>query len=134
MDAYLYMKQRKVTKDSQAVYFDIHWFLCCDHVARQATETERKLQSSHYDCEKDRWGWDKYVTLHKEQQTIMESLTDYGYSGMDIGTKACYFSQEIKSTELEAAVNVVWAQPENTAQILIWQCLIWAKWSQRRTI
>ena len=36
----------------------------------------------------------------------------YGYSGMDNDTKVHHFLQDIKSTELEAAVNVVWAQPE----------------------
>ena len=31
---------------------------------------------------------------------------------MDNGTKVCHFLQGIKSTELEAVANVVWAQPE----------------------
>ena len=42
----------------------------------------------------------------------MESLTDCGYSGIDNGTKACHFLQGIKSTELEAVVNIVQAQLE----------------------
>ena len=59
-------------------------------------------------------GWDlyKYVALHKEQHTMMESLDDHGYSGIDGGTKVHHFLQEIISTELETAVNIVWAQPE----------------------
>ena len=40
----------------------------------------------------------------------MESLTEYGYSGMYNGTKVLHFLQGVKSTELEAAVNVVQAQ------------------------
>ena len=40
----------------------------------------------------------------------MESFTDYGYSGMDNGTKVCHFLQGIKSPELETVVNVVCAQ------------------------
>ena len=79
MDANVYVKQRKTTQDSQAVYFDIHkWFLGPDHVARQATNAERKLQTSHYDHKKKGWDWDKCITLHKEQHAIMESLTDFG--------------------------------------------------------
>ena len=31
---------------------------------------------------------------------------------MDSGTKVCHFLKEIKRTELEAAVNVAWTQPE----------------------
>ena len=43
-DAYIYMKQRKGKQDSQAMFFDIDkQFLSPDHVARQATEAERKL-------------------------------------------------------------------------------------------
>ena len=42
----------------------------------------------------------------------MESLTDYGYSGMENGTKVHHFLQDIESPELEAVVNVVQAQPE----------------------
>ena len=57
----------------------------------------------------------------------MESLTDYGYSGMDNGTKVSHFLQGIKSTELEAAVNAVWAQPEKYGSEFE-LCLIWAKW------
>ena len=58
------------------------------------------------------WDWDKYVALHKEQHAIMESLADNGYSGVNNGTEICHFLQGIKSTELEAAVNVVCAQPK----------------------
>ena len=100
-------------KDGWAVYFSIHnLFLSPNHVTRQATEAERKLQSSHYDSKRKKWDWDKYVALYKEQHTIMESLVDYGYNGMDNGTKVCRFVQGIKSTELEAVVNVFWAQLE----------------------
>ena len=42
----------------------------------------------------------------------MESLTDYGNSGMDNDTKVCHFLKDIMCTELESAVNVVWAQWE----------------------
>ena len=57
------------------MFFDIHEkFLGPDHVARQTTEEGRKLQSFHYECKKKKWDWDKYVTLHKEQHTIMNSM------------------------------------------------------------
>ena len=47
--------------------------------------------------------------IHKEQLTIMESLVDHGYSGIDDGTKVYCFLQGIKITELEAVANVVLA-------------------------
>ena len=42
----------------------------------------------------------------------MESLPDYGCSGMDSGTKVHHFLKGIKSLELEEAVNIFHAQPE----------------------
>ena len=81
-------------------------------MARQATDAEGKLQNAHYDGERKTWDWYKYVALHKKQHTIMESLTDYGYSCIDNGTKVHHFLQGIKSSELEAAINVVCAQLE----------------------
>ena len=65
-DSYVYMKQRKGMEDCQAMFFDNHkHFLGPDHVAMKATDAERKLQTSHYDCERRGWDWDKYATLHK---------------------------------------------------------------------
>ena len=113
MDAFVYVKQRRGTQDSQAVFFNVHkHFLYPDHMARQAAGAERKVQNSHYDGERKTLDWEKYVALHKELHIIMESLTDYGYSGMDNGIKVRHFLQGIKSPEFEAVVNVVCAQLE----------------------
>ena len=132
MDAYVYIKKRKNKQDGQAVFFDIQkWSLGPDHVAKHVAETERKLQTCHYDGERNGWDWEKYVTLHKEQHAIMKSLTYNSYSDMDSGTKIHCFLGDIKSTELEAVVNVVWAQPEKYG-IMMQLCLIWPKWSQRK--
>ena len=61
------------------MFLDIHkWFLHPDHVAWQDAEAEEKLQNSHYDGENKTFDWDKYVTLNKEQNAIMESLKNYG--------------------------------------------------------
>ena len=46
----------------------------------------------------------------------MESLTDYGYSGMDNGTKVHHFLQVIKSTEVEVGLNV--SKPDNDYPIV----------------
>ena len=111
MDAFVFVKERRGMHDNQAVSFNIHkHFLSPDHVARQATEIDGKLQNSHYDDARKTWDEDKYIGLHKEQHAIMKSLKDYGYSGMDNDIKVHHFLQGIKSPELEAVVNVVCAQ------------------------
>ena len=134
MGALVYVKQRRGMQVSQAVFFDVHkHFLCPDHVARHAADAEGKLQNSHYDRERNSWDWDKFVVLHKEQHVIMESLTDYGNSGMDNCNKVHYFLQGIKSSELEAAFIVSTPNQNSMAQILMLPCLIWAKWSCRKS-
>ena len=46
IEAHVYVKQKKSTQNCQAAFFDIHkQFLDPDHVARQATDAERKLQT-----------------------------------------------------------------------------------------
>ena len=130
MDTFVYVKQRRGMQDGQAVLFDVQKHcLDPDHVARQATDAEGKLQNSNCDGERKKLDWDKYVALHKEEHAIMESLTDYGYSGMDSGTKVRHFFKGIKSYELEAIVNVVCAHQNSMTQILMQLCLIWAKLS-----
>ena len=72
MNAYIYVKQRKAMQDGQAVNFDIHKnSLGPDHLARQATEAEGKLQNSHYDGERNHMGLGQVCLLHKEQHTII---------------------------------------------------------------
>ena len=108
MDAYVYVKQKYSMQNGQTVFFDIHnQLLRPDHVIRQSTKVEGKLQNSHYEDKKKGWGLDKYFTLHKEQHTIMYSLGDYGYSAMNNGTNVCHFLQGSKSTELEVVVNII---------------------------
>ena len=93
--------------------FNIHKpFLVPDHLTRQSTETKRKLQHSPYDDEKKRLDRDKYVSVHKEKHTIMESHADHLHSCIDNENEVHHFLQGIKSTQLEAAINAVWTEPE----------------------
>ena len=128
-DAYIYMKQRKSIMDRWAVFFSIHkQFLDPEHMDRQTIYEEQKMLNCHYDCEKKVWNMDKYAVLNKVQHTIMESLKDDGYSGIDDNNKYYHFLQDIRSTELEAAaVHVVCAHWEKHARILILLCLPLAK-------
>ena len=110
MDSHVYMKHRMSTQDGQAVFFDTHkQFLDTNHVARQATEAKKKLQTSHYGGRRKGWDWDKYVALQKEQHAIMESLADHGCSGINNVTKPCQSLKGIKSIKPEAVVSIVWA-------------------------
>ena len=63
---------------------------------------------------KKEWDLDRYVTLYREQHTIIKILADHdhSYSGIGNGTKACKFIQGFKISKLEAVISVVQAQPE----------------------
>ena len=53
MDAYTDVKQTKSMHNGWAEFFNLlTQFIDPDHVARQAADTEWKLQNSHYDGEK----------------------------------------------------------------------------------
>ena len=39
------------------------------------------------------WNFDKSVFAHKEQHIILEKLTDFGYAGVDEGSKIRHFIQ-----------------------------------------
>ena len=95
------------------MFFDSHQqFFGPNRVAKQATEAERKLQDSQYDGENKGSNKDKYVALNKKQHTNMARPADPGLSGLANDTKGFCSLQGISSTKLEAAVNVIWAQPE----------------------
>ena len=44
------------------------------------------------------WDFERYATLHKEQHTILEGLKEYGYAGMDEGSKTRHLFGGIKTT------------------------------------
>ena len=91
-DTYVYRKQRKATQDGQALYFNIYKrFIGPDHVAMQAVDSEEKILNFHYDGNRKMWSWDKYVALHKEQHTIMESLAEYSTVAWTMTPKSATF-------------------------------------------
>ena len=70
-----------------------------DHIQKQA---ETKLLSLSYQGERKNWNFEKFVTSHKEQHTILEGLTDHGYGGMDVRTKVTRLLDGIQTETLDA--------------------------------
>ena len=52
-----------------------------------AATAEHKLINATYRGEGKCWDFEKYATLYKEQHTILQGLKEYGYAGMDEGSK-----------------------------------------------
>ena len=59
---------------------------------------------STYDGEKKAWNWEKYVACHVKCHIILGNLMEYGYQGLDPGSKAQYLLNGIRCNKLSTAV------------------------------
>ena len=67
-----------------------------------AATAEHKLINVTYRGEGRCWDFERYATLHKEQHTILEGLKEYGYAGMEEGSKTRHLLAGIKTTALDS--------------------------------
>ena len=65
-----------------------------------ASLAEKKLAMTKYSGERHRWTFEKYVTLHKDQHSILEGLTEHSYAGIDEHSKVRYLLDGIKMDDL----------------------------------
>ena len=65
-----------------------------------ASLAEKKLTMTTYMGEHRHWTFEKYVTLHKDQHSILEGLTEHGYAGIDEHSKVQYLLDGIKTDDL----------------------------------
>ena len=88
IDLYPYVKQLKPKRDGRGAFYAFHsrW-LDPNHVNATASEAEMALQTSMCDSEKRAWNWEKYVACHVKYHIILGNLMEYGYQGLDPGSK-----------------------------------------------
>ena len=60
-----------------------------------------KLHSLMYAEERNNWNYERFVTDHKDQHTILEWLTNYGYNGLDDTTKFTLLMDDMKVDSLD---------------------------------
>ena len=53
------------------------------------------------------WTFEKYATLQKEQQNILDSLKEYGYIEIDESSKVRYLSEGIKTIILTSVKTYI---------------------------
>jgi hypothetical protein len=87
-DCWTYVKPAQRTKYERRAFL-LLWnqILVPNNVDNMASEAEANLGSVSYTGERKKWTWEKYVQIHTEQHAVFNGLTDYGYSGIEIGTK-----------------------------------------------
>ena len=54
----------------------------------KGSKAETALQTLTCNREKKELNWEKYVSCHVKYHNVLENLTEYGYQGLDPGTKA----------------------------------------------
>ena len=52
-----------------------------------ASEAKLVLEMAIYYGEKKAWSWENYVAQHVKYDIILGNLMDYGYQGLDPGSK-----------------------------------------------
>jgi hypothetical protein len=107
-----YVKPAQRTKDERRAFF-LLWdhFLGPNNVDNLASEAEVKLGSVSYTGERKKWTWEKYVQIHAEQHAVLNGLTDYGYSGIDNGTKIRKRMADINTDALDTVKAAVLESP-----------------------
>ena len=86
-------------------------YLGPNNTNHQANEAEAKLKDSSYHGEKRQWNFKKYVWMHQDQHTILQSLVQHGYAGIDEWSKVRHLLDGIKTNELDTAKGQIWASP-----------------------
>ena len=84
-----------------------------NNVNNMASDAEYKLSNVHYQGEKTRWTFEKYVSLQVDQHSILNGLKDHGLATPALGTDFhwCvnlfkYFIKQSTSTQMTLDVNV----------------------------
>jgi hypothetical protein len=111
-DFWTYVKPAQRTKDGRHSFLLVwNHFLGPNNVDNMASEAEAKLVSVSYTGERKRWTWEKYVQIHAEQHAALNGLTEYGYSGIDNGTKVRKLMAGIKNDALYTVKAAVLKSP-----------------------
>ena len=86
-------------------------FLGPNNTNHQANEVEAKLKDSSYHGEKRHWNFERYVRMHQDQHTILQSLVQHRYTGIDERSKVRHLLDWIKTNEWDTAKGQIWASP-----------------------
>ena len=111
-ECWTYVRPAQRTRNGRMAYRALkNHYLGPNNTNHQANEAETKLMDSSYHGEKRRWNFEKYVWMHQDQHTILQSLVQHGYAGIDERSKVRHLLDGIKTNELDTAKGQIWASP-----------------------
>ena len=97
-----YIKPFAKSRDGRKAWMALfNHYLGPNNVQHQAAQAEKTLRAITYVKDTRNWTFETYVTKMVEQHVILEGLTEYGYKGIDNGTKVRLFLDGITAPELE---------------------------------
>ena len=101
-ECWSYVRPAQRTRDGRLAFMNLKGhYLGVNSVDNMSAEAERKLMTTTYTSEQRRWNFERYVKVHVDQHSILEGLTDHGYSGIDVRSKVRYLLAGIKTTSLD---------------------------------
>ena len=87
-------------------------YLGPNNIGNMTATAEHKLINATYRGEERCWDFEMYATMHKEHHTIVEGLKEYGYAGMDEGSKTRHLLAGIKTTALDSVKTLILCNAE----------------------
>jgi hypothetical protein len=111
-DCWTYIRRHQQTQNGRAAFWSLHdHYLGASNVDNMSARAVRKLMDTTYNGEKRRWNFEKYVRLHVEQHAVLEDLVEYGYSGIDEGSKVRYLVRGVRTQALDTVKANILASP-----------------------
>lgn len=102
-EAWPHVKSARKSRNGRKAMLAFHdHFLGPNNISHIQKQAESKLLTLTYQGERKNWNFERFVTSHKEQHTILESLTDHGYPGMNARTKVDRLIDGITTDSLDA--------------------------------
>ena len=102
-DAATVIKAFKNKQDGRGAWLALwNHYLGEHNVDHMAAEAEKTLVTTSYTSEGRNWTFDKYALTHLKAHGILESLMEYGYTGIDKRTKVRHLMDGIKTKTLES--------------------------------
>ena len=76
-----------------------------------ANTAKHRLQTLSYMGEQQRWNFERLINEHQKQHQILKGLVQYGYAGIDKGSKVQYLNNSIKTNKLDSIRVMIMADP-----------------------
>eukprot|EP00978_Attheya_sp_CCMP212_P004010 scaffold8551_cov59-Attheya_sp.AAC.5 len=110
-ECWTYMKPHQRTRDGRGGFLEIwNHYLGPNNAGNMATRAKRTLDSTTYVGEKRRWNFEKFVSVHKKQHTILANLeADGTHNGINGLTQVRLLNQGIKTKELDVPKSQIMA-------------------------